>query len=404
MKKRIGKIGAVLLAVALFACLLAGCGTPSYTVTFDLNGGELVSGETEQTVEEGSAAQAPEVTNGRLELSWDKDFSNITEDTVVTAQWSKVPMDTVELAEYVQDRTVTVNVTTITGDEYAGSGFFIDDQGTIVTNWHVVEGAASMSVEAIDGAQYAVAEVVDFSPVYDLAILKLDITGNGYLEFSQDPVRTGEQVYAVGSALGTLTGSFTSGTVSSVSRKIGVIDCVQMDAAISSGNSGGPLVNVYGEVVGINTFSYTLGENLNLAIKPEVLDNLTMDKNFTVNEMKEWYLTESARSFSPFDGSGYYYSLVNTYQTVTGAKCLYSVSGDDISEGYYDCCEYYIYNYDVSEYDTYVSYLKSIGFVFEETEGFDRGTSYYYYNEKDGILVDLFITLDNSQLWIWVQN
>lgn len=64
MKKRIGKIGAVLLAVALFACLLAGCGTPSYTVTFDLNGGELVSGETEQTVEEGSAAQAPEVVNG----------------------------------------------------------------------------------------------------------------------------------------------------------------------------------------------------------------------------------------------------------------------------------------------------------------------------------------------------
>lgn len=90
-------------------------GTPSYTVTFDLNGGELVSGETEQTVEEGSAAQAPEVVNGRLELSWDKDFSNITEDTVVTAQWNKVPMDTVELAEYVQDRTVTVNVTTITG-------------------------------------------------------------------------------------------------------------------------------------------------------------------------------------------------------------------------------------------------------------------------------------------------
>lgn len=96
-----------------------------------------------------------------------------------------------------------------------------------------------MSVEAIDGAQYAVAEVVDFSPVYDLAILKLDITGNGYLEFSQDPVRTGEQVYAVGSALGTLTGSFTSGTVSSVSRKIGVIDCVQMDAAISSGTAAG---------------------------------------------------------------------------------------------------------------------------------------------------------------------
>jgi len=384
---------------------LSGCGVPTYTVTFDLNGGELVSGETQQRVAEGSAAVAPEATNGRLELSWDKDFTNVTGDMTVTAQWNKAAMSTTDLAAYVQERTVTVNVETVTGNSAAGSGFFIDDQGTIVTNYHVIDGAVSMSVEVSDGATYSVQKIIDFSQVYDLALLKIDVSGNSYLELSTDGVKTGEQVYAVGSALGTLTGSFTAGTVSSTSRTVGMIDCIQMDAAISSGNSGGPLVDIYGDVVGINTYSYVDGENLNLAIKTSTLDVLSRDKNYTVNDYKEWYITESSRSYSPYDGTYYYYSTVNTYQVVTGAECLYSVDTyGNYSECYYDCSEFYMYDYVVSEYDAYVAYLKSIGFVFQDSEIFDGGTSYYYMNEKDGILVDLFITLDNANLCIWVSE
>lgn len=87
-------------------------------------------------------------------------------------------------------------------------------------------------------------------------------------------------------------------------------------------------------MVGVNTFSYEDGENLNLAIKPETLDNLARDKNFTVNEFREWYTTESSRSYSPYDGEAYYYSLVNTYQTVTGAECLFSYDEEgNASEG-----------------------------------------------------------------------
>ncbi len=384
---------------------LSACGKQAYTVTFDLNGGELVSGETVQSVEEGSPALAPEATNGRLELSWDKDFANIAGDTTVTAQWNKVAMSTTDLAAYVQERTVTVNVETITNNSAAGSGFFIDDQGTIVTNYHVIDGATSISVEVSDGASYPVQKIIGFSQINDLAILKIDVTGNSYLEASTEDAKTGEQVYAVGSALGTLTGSFTAGTISSTSRTVGTIDCIQMDAAISSGNSGGPLVDIYGDVVGINTYSYVDGENLNLAIKISTLDALPRDKNYTVNDYKEWYITESSRSYSPYDGAYYYYSTVNTYQVVTGAECLYSIDSDgNYSEGYYDCCECYMYDYTVSEYDTYVAYLKSIGFVFQDSELFDSGTSYYYINEKDGILVDLFITLDNASLCIWVSE
>lgn len=402
MKRSKHALLALMLVIVLALSLLSGCGTKSYTVTFDLNGGDLVSGELVQTVEEGSAAVAPVAENGRMALSWDQSFDNVTGDMTVTAQWEKVPMNTTDLAEYVQERTVTVNVKSITDGQAAGSGFFIDDQGTIVTNFHVVEMAADISVEVFSGGNYPVEKVIDYSPVYDLAVLKIDMSDSPYLDFSEEAVRTGEQVYAVGSALGTLTGSFTSGTVSSVKRTVGLIDCIQMDAAISSGNSGGPLVNAYGEVVGINTFSFVDGENLNLAIKPSMLEKLSMDKNKSVNEFKEWYITESSRSYSPWDYESFYYSLINTYQYVTGAKCLYSVDGDSYYEGYYDMSEYYIYDYVASEYDTYVEYLKSIGFIYQDTETFSGGTSYYYYNEKDYTLVDLFITTDNTQLWIWV--
>lgn len=370
----------------------------NYVVTFDLNGGELVEGDVKQEVEEGMSASAPEVKNGRMALEWDKDFSNVTEDIKVTAQWSKQPMETTELAEYVQERTVTVNVTSILGNESVGSGFFIDNQGTIVTNYHVIDKGSEMTVQASDGGNYDVQYIIDFSPVYDLAILKIDITDNPYLEFEEESVKAGEQVYAVGSALGTLTGSFTAGTVSSTSRTIGLIDCIQIDAAISHGNSGGPLVDSYGDVVGINTFSYGEGENLNLAIKPTVLEKLSRDKNFTVSDFKEWYITESSRSYSPYNGEHFYYSLINTYSTVTGVSCLASSDGENTIEGYNDCYQYYFYKYDASNYDDYVDYLKGIGFKYNDSKQTEAGMTYYYYNEKDNILMELRISSDNTIL------
>lgn len=321
------------------------------------------------------------------------------------------PMGTVELAEYVQKRTVTVNVNTLTGGKGAGSGFFIDEEGTIVTNFHVIDLAESISVEVDSGASYPVKEIVDFSNTHDLAVLKVDVKDQPCLALAKDEARTGEPVFAVGSALGTLTGSFTGGYVSSTKRTYGEIQCIQMDAAISPGNSGGPLVNAYGEVVGINTASYNNGENLNLAIKVSELDSLKMDKHWTVRAFKEWYEQESSRSWSPTyikkdSSTGYQYSLVNNYQTVTGAKCLYSHdNGEDGKQvsGYRDMYDYYIYEYKTAEYDQYVEYLKSVGFVYEDSASRSNwnGTSYYYYNEKDSILIDLFVLNDFSQIWIW---
>ena len=81
----------------------------------------------------------PDAVNGRRALTWNGDYTNVTADTVVTAEWEKVAMSTVDLAEYVEERTVTVNVVTFNGGSGTGSGFFIDDQGTIVTNFHVID-------------------------------------------------------------------------------------------------------------------------------------------------------------------------------------------------------------------------------------------------------------------------
>ena len=404
------KLAALLLVAALCAGFITGCSAPAkptYTVTFDLNGGELISGELTQTVTEGENAVYPQVSNGRLALTWDGEAENITADTVIKAQWTKVPMDTADLAEYVQERTVTVNVKTISGGSGTGSGFFVDSEGTIVTNFHVIDMAEEISVEVNSGAVYNVEKVVDFSNVYDVAILKINVTDQPYLEFCDEAIRTGEQVYAVGSALGTLTGTFTAGIVSSTKRTYGMIECIQMDAAISPGNSGGPLVNIYGEVVGINVAKYTNGENLNLAIKPSTLGVLLQNKNWTVSEFKAWYEQESSRSWSPAytkkDGStGYMYSLVRNYQTVTGAKCLRSRKNgvDGYVEGYRDMYDVYIYEYAESQFDEYKEYLKSVGFQFKDSERESDwvGTSYYYYCEKDDILLDLFVYDDFSRL------
>ncbi|MBR4880439.1 MAG: serine protease, partial [Clostridia bacterium] len=161
---------------------------------------------------------------------------------------------------------------------------------------------------------------------YDIAILKVAIAESSYFELSHE-ITKGEKVYAIGSALGDLTGSITSGIISSPSRMVGAINCIQMDAAISNGNSGGPLVNEYGEVLGINSFSFTNGQNLNLAIHISTLDELPKEKNFSINDYVEWWRTEIERSYRPTnstDTNYFTYSIVNTYQHVTKKKCLLS--------------------------------------------------------------------------------
>ena len=238
---------------------------------------------------------------------------------------------------------------------------------------------------------------MDFSPFHDIAVLKTGIRGNDYLVISED-YKQGSAAYAMG-APKNYEASFTTGTISSTSRKMGLVDCIQIDAAINPGNSGGPVVNSKGEVIGINSMIRTDAQNIGFSIKMSVLDELDMDKNFTLNDYCEWYDKETGRSYyTPgSDGKTFYSTYINTYTTVTGLECLYST--DDLKtgpDGYSVAYLYYGYEYDSENYDKYCTYLKSIGFEYVGTDrelGMDVVT---YVHSMEGYTVDLYIdTVDN---------
>lgn len=161
---------------------------------------------------------------------------------------------------------------TIEQQQGGGTGFIITSDGLIATNRHVadVEGA-KYSVISADGKKYD-AEVVSKDPIYDFAILKIEARGLTTVEFGDsDDLEVGQRVIAVGNTLGEFQNSVTVGVLSGKERTIQASDStgssfqsmdnlLQTDAAINEGNSGGPLVNLRGQVIGINTATAAKGQ------------------------------------------------------------------------------------------------------------------------------------------------
>jgi S1-C subfamily serine protease len=146
-----------------------------------------------------------------------------------------------------------------------GSGFIVSTDGRILTNYHVIAGAHSALVKLSDGSYFPVDGVVAFSETTDLALLKVSGTNLPTLKIeNKDNVIVGERVIAVGSPLG-LQNTVSDGIVSAVRDEDGT-KWIQTTAPISPGNSGGPLLNLDGKVVGVITARIVGGENLNLAI------------------------------------------------------------------------------------------------------------------------------------------
>ena len=150
-----------------------------------------------------------------------------------------------------------------------GSGFFISEDGYLVTNNHVVEDGSEFTVVMDDGAELD-AKLIGTDPRTDLAVLKVDDSRKfTYVDFADDAkVRVGDWVVAVGNPFG-LGGTVTAGIVSARGRDIGAgpyDDFIQIDAAVNRGNSGGPAFNLNGEVVGINTAIFSpSGGNVGIA-------------------------------------------------------------------------------------------------------------------------------------------
>ena len=169
-----------------------------------------------------------------------------------------------------------------------GTGFYIDDVGTVVTNYHVIEDCSSAYVTTSDGGTYEVKNIIGYSEELDIALLATSKTNSTAGEICSS-VTTGETVYVLGSSLG-LTGTFSEGLVSTAERDVGGILYIQISAPISHGNSGGPVVNTIGQVVGIASAGFEDGQNLNLALPISVLDQISKDHPIT---MQEFYETTS---------------------------------------------------------------------------------------------------------------
>ena len=162
----------------------------------------------------------------------------------------------------------------------AGTGLIIDSSGYILTNKHVVpSGTTNLGIITSDGTQYKDVELIGRDPMNDLAIIKVKNPKNFVAANlgDSDSVRVGQKVIAIGNALGQFQNTVTSGIISGIGRPIEASDgsgtnteqltnLFQTDAAINSGNSGGPLLNYNGEVIGINTAVAADAQNIGFSI------------------------------------------------------------------------------------------------------------------------------------------
>ena len=196
---------------------------------------------------------------------------------------------------YSQNVNSTVGITTAittnlwgyqTTSAASGSGFILTNDGYILTNHHVIEGSNSITVSTYDGSAYE-AELIGYDQSNDIAVLKVDATGfTPVVLGDSDKLNVGDPVVAIGNPLGELTFSLTSGAVSAKDRQItmqngSTMNLIQTDCAINSGNSGGALFSLYGEVVGITNAKYSsssMGEasidNIGFAIPMNVVKDI----------------------------------------------------------------------------------------------------------------------------------
>jgi serine protease Do len=224
-----------------------------------------------------------------------------------------------------------------------GSGFFISEDGYLVTNNHVVQGGSELVV-VMDNGDELDAKLIGTDPRTDLAVLKVEENGRKftYVEFADDgKVRVGDWVVAVGNPFG-LGGTVTAGIVSARGRDIGAgpyDDFIQIDAAVNRGNSGGPAFNLKGEVVGINTAIFSpSGGNVGIAFAiPASTAKLVVDELIKDGTVSRGWLgvqiqpvtDEIGESLGLADAKG---ALVNEAQPDGPAKEAGIVAGDVITK------------------------------------------------------------------------
>ena len=269
------------LNVRLFAQLESANARNEKTVSIirDMEDQEMAA-YTEEILEETEAFAEPAAGQTILDL--------VPSETAVDTFTQEQGLSLQEI--YARNIHSVVSITSTAGySSSTGTGVIFSDQGYIVTNYHVIEGAQKVTVLLTDERQFD-ATLIGVDAASDLAVLRVDGTGLTAAEFGDSTtIRVGDSVAAIGDPLGSeFRGTLTNGIVSAINRDVSVggrtMTLIQTNAAINSGNSGGPLINCYGQVIGINTLkigdnaSYAGVEGLGFAIPSatvkEVVDQL----------------------------------------------------------------------------------------------------------------------------------
>lgn len=239
--------------LALFVCILfcAGIGGAVvggvivYNVTMKGNGAHA------------AVAASPEATLAAPEAAQTITIQTINIETAITQAVEKVGPAVVTVVGQIPDQMTFFGI--VSGGSSSGSGVIISDQGYIITNNHVIEDVESLTVVLANGDERP-AEVIGSDQFSDLAVLKVEGALPAVAELgNSDALKSGETVIAIGSPLGDFKNTVTSGVISATGRSLDsgsgylLENLLQTDAAINQGNSGGPLVNLAGQVVGINT-------------------------------------------------------------------------------------------------------------------------------------------------------
>lgn len=195
--------------------------------------------------------------------------------------------DVASLVNRVAPSVVSIVTTQTSGQGYfqrqfegAGTGIIISEDGYVLTNKHVVEGAQSVQIVASDGTRYEDVKSVGADPLNDIAFLKIEGAGGLPVATLGDSgtVRVGQNVITIGNSLGQYQNTVTRGIISGLGRPVtaasdrlgasveSLTDLLQTDAAINPGNSGGPLINMAGQVIGINTAIVSDAQSIGFAI------------------------------------------------------------------------------------------------------------------------------------------
>ena len=250
-RKKKGWTAGRVIALALVVSILSGL----------VGAGGVIAFQSRQE----SPAPSPEDANTITMLE------GIRQDAVIDIHQTDTSKALTPAQVYAANVQSTVGITTSVTTNYwgyqttsaaSGSGFILSSDGYILTNFHVIENSNSITVACYDGSSYD-AKLVGYDESNDIAVLKVEASGlSPVILGSSDKMNVGDSVVAIGNPLGELTFSLTAGTVSALDRQItmsggGSMTLIQTDCAINSGNSGGALFNLHGEVVGITNAKYS---------------------------------------------------------------------------------------------------------------------------------------------------